>query len=247
MRVLVPSGKFRSSIKFGGKQRYIGTFDTPEQASAVYVSVKKDLEDTNLSALSGDDLSAAFGAAKTKALKTVGLVPSKRKPKATSERGVRKKPSGKCSSMINWGGRDRYIGTFDTPEQASAAYISVRKDRDDVNLLAIGADEVDALFDAAKSKALESVGGSFTRKLPRGVYKLQSVNFGSSIWWGGKQRYIGTFDTPNQASAAYMSVMQDLSLADLSAVSAEGVDAAFDSAKKKAVAAHSEDEDKSEH
>lgn len=28
--------------------RYIGTFDTPEQTSAAYMSVKKDLEDAKL-------------------------------------------------------------------------------------------------------------------------------------------------------------------------------------------------------
>jgi len=34
----------------------------------------------------------------------------------------------------------------------------MKKDLDDANLWALGADEVDAAFDAAKKKALEAVG-----------------------------------------------------------------------------------------
>ena len=91
---------------------------------------------------------------------------AKKTSKVSSKRdlptGVRKTPSGNFVSRIKWGGKDRHIDTFDTPEQASAAYLSVKKDRDDTNLVAIGADEVDALFDAAKTKALETVGTQHT-------------------------------------------------------------------------------------
>ena len=143
---------------------------------------------------------------------------TKEKPKAASERdlprGVYKTSSGKFESRIWWGGRGRYIGTFDTPEQASAAYISVRKDLDDVNLSAIGTDEADDMFDVAQKIAVEAVGGIVPKKrkykatserdLPRGVYKISSGNFQSQIRVCGRVRYIGTFNTPEQASAAYI-------------------------------------------
>ena len=66
--------------------------------------------------------------------------------------------------MTYWGGKERVIGTFHTPEQASAAYMSVKKDLDGVEISVLGAGEVDDIFDAAKQKALEAVDGIVPKK-----------------------------------------------------------------------------------
>ena len=157
-------------------------------------------------------------------------------------RGVKMIRPGKFVSYIRWGDKQRYIGTFDTDEQASTAYESMRKDLNDADLSAIGAAEVEAMFDEARKKAVEEVGGVIPKKmtprsdrgLPTGVYDVSSGRFESSIKWGGKTRSIGTFDTPEEASAAYASVKKDLANADFSASEADEVDAAFGAAKKKA-------------
>ena len=85
------------------------------------------------------------------------------------------------------------------------------------------------------------------RDLPIGVYKAKVGKFESRIRWGCRVRYIGgTFDTPEQASAAYMSVKTDLFRVKLPLHRAENVaSAAFDAAKKKAldVAIIEQDED----
>ena len=169
----------------------------------------------------------------------------KRKSKTTSDRdlprGVTKTRSEKFESRSYWNGKIRYIGTFDTPEQASAAHMSVRKDLDDAKLSALGVDEAKAAFVEVKKKALESFGGlvSEERDLPTGVYKLRSGKFKSQIWWGGKKRHIGTFDTPEQASAAHMSARKDLDDAKLRSFGSHEVkeEATFDAAKKKALEA----------
>ena len=149
-----------------------------------------------------------------------------KKSKAVSERdlptGVYKALSGKrFVSRIKWGGKQRYIGTSDSPEQASAAHALIRKERDNVELSVLGGDEVNALFDAAKKKAVEAVGGfvlikrvivkaTSERDLPTGVYKaLSGKRFVSRIKLGGKQRYIGTSDSPEQASAAYALIRKE--------------------------------------
>ena len=228
-----PSGKFRSQIKRGGKTRPIGTFDTPEQASAAYLSVRKDFDGANLPALSADEFNVAFDAAQKKALESCGgFVSKKRLP-----RGVRKVSTGKFESTIWCVCRKRYIGTFDTAEQASDAFMAIKKKLEDAKRSAVCADEVDAIFDAAKKKALESVGKVVREKrnLPKGVYKLPSGRFESLICRGGKHRTIGTFNTPEQASTAFLSVRKDLDDAKLSTLSADEVNAAFNTAKQKAL------------
>ena len=166
---------------------------------------------------------------------------AKKKSKTSTKRdlptGVRKLRPGKFKSEIWWRGKDHYIGAFDTPEQASGAYMSIKKKIGDANLSALGVDEVQAMFDAAKKKAAESVGGfTFeTRGLPQGVHKIPSGKFQSRIKWGCKQRHIGTFDTLEQASAAFISVKKVLDDAKVSACGANEVDAIFDEAKKNAL------------
>ena len=228
------SGRFECSIKWGGKMRHIGTFDTPEQASAAFLSVRKDLDDVNLSAIGADEVGAMFDAAQKKAAETVGgVVPKKKKPRSERDlpRGVKKTRSGKFQAMIRWRGKLRHIGTFDSPEQASVAYLSMRRDRDKASLSVVGAEEADALFDAAKTKACGFVP---KKELPQGVRKLPSGNYNAMTQWGGKSVYIGTFDTPEQASAVYLSVRKDLDIANLSAP-ADQVDDVFEAAKAKAL------------
>ena len=218
-------------IWYGGKGHYIGTFDTPEEASAARVSVKKDLNNANLSVVGDDEVVTIFEAAKKRTLEAVGLSTFVR----DLPTGVQKTSSGKFGSQIWWGGKMRQIGTFDTLEQTSVAFMSVKKDLADAKLSAIGADEVDVIFGAAKKKALESVGGFVARNLPRGVTKLPSRTFATQIYWGGKKLYIGTFGTPEQASAARMSVKNDLDAVKLSELTADEADAVFGAAKTKAL------------
>ena len=89
----------------------------------------------------------------------------------------------------------------------------------------------------AKKKALETESDNATSKrdLPRGVYKQSGTSFTAQANWSGKTRFIGTFATPEQASAAYMSVKEDFARAKVSASGAEEVDAAFDEAKTNAL------------
>ena len=235
------SGKrFASRIRLGGTNHYIGTYDGPEQASATYLSVKKDLEDAEL--ITADDVNAVFGAAKKKSEEAVGgFMPRTKRAKPTSERdlptGVQKIPSGKFQAKIRFGGKFRGIDTFDTPEQASAAYVSVKKDLvEGANLPAGGADKANDLFDAARKRVFiprrKGAKTNSERGLPTGVYKQPWGKFYSRIQWGGKTRYIGTFDTPEQASAAYVSVKKDLGDIELSALGADEINAAFDAVKR---------------
>ena len=287
------SGKFEAKIRWNGQHRYVGSFDTPEQASCAYMSIIKEIGDANLSALGVDEVQAMFDAAKKKALESVGVAKKRRLPKGVCQVYL----SGKFRTDIWWGNKQRCVGYFDTPEQASAAYVLVRNDLDDGKLSELGPDEVNAAFDAAKEKAIDAVvpkknkrkvtslrghplgftqnatgkfvsqmdwggknryiqGGKQPRQrrseiylqlqsadkfgwskrdLPTGVCKIPcSKKYRSDIWWGNKQRCVGYFYTPEEAFAARMSMMKDLDDANLWALGADKVDAAFDAAKQKA-------------
>ena len=257
----VPSGKFEAQKRWGGKhfgkKRYIGTFDTPEQACASFIFVKKYLAGAKPSKLGADEVNALFDEAKQKAVEIYGGVVA---PKRVLPTGVTKSSSRKFQAMISWGDKQHYIGSFDTPEQASAAYQSVKKDLAGAKPSKLGADEVLALFDAmvfdaAKKKAIEAVGGANPRKrkpkassqelsegtpareLPRGVRKTRNEKFETKTRWNCKDRYIGTFDTSEQASAAYVSVKKDLAGFKPSTLSTDETDAIFDAAQKKAIEA----------
>jgi len=135
-------------------------------------------------------------------------------------KGVRPISSGKFIAKTKWGGKSRYVGTFDTPEQASAAYVSIKNDLATAKVSLCGTDEEDAMFDAAETKALEAIGGSVSTKkkkskaaseggLPRGVQKKPSGKFVAKKIWGGKKRYVGTFDTPEKAERSENNAMDD--------------------------------------
>jgi hypothetical protein len=51
------------------------------------------------------------------------------------------------------------------------------------------------------------------------------------VFW--QKRYVGRFATPDEASAAHTSVQKDLDNAELSMLTADEVNAAFDKAKTK--------------
>ena len=138
----------------------------PEQAFGAHMSVQKERDDAKLSTLRADEVDTSFEAAQKKALGAVGgFIPRNKKNftcKALLEQdlpsGVRQRHPGRFSAEIQWGGKTRQIGTFDSPEQAFAAFSSVKKERGSAKLSELGADEVNALFSAAQEKAVESAG-----------------------------------------------------------------------------------------
>ena len=171
----------------------------------------------------------------------------KRSKRATSERnlppGVNQQPSGNFKSEIRCRGKIRNIGTFDTLDRASAARTSVEKELALAKLSELGPDEVNAVFDAAKKKAIDAVGGAKKTKPkatsrrghPLGFTQNAAGKFVSQMYWGGKNRYIGTFDTADQASTVSWLVRRDLDNANASTIDADDVDATFNAAKTRAL------------
>ena len=157
--------------------------------------------------------------------------------------GIFKMSTGQFTAVTSWGGKQRYIGTFDTANQATAAYTTVRNILVDEKSLAGGADDdlSDVFFEEARKKALDASAGQDLLDEAGGSYVPEERDLKSApgklkaqMTWSGKQRNIGEFDTPEQASAAYVPAKKVVDDANLSAFSADEVDVAFVGDKKEA-------------
>ena len=106
----------------------------------------------NNRSISVKEVDAVFEGTKPRALKTAGE--QVKREKGGLPRGVRKTNGGQHQARIGYSGTNnsKTIGTFDTPEQASAAYTLVRNELDKNR--SISAMELDAVFEAAKARAL---------------------------------------------------------------------------------------------
>jgi L-lactate utilization protein LutC len=228
------SGKYYTIAQQGARQRISDNFDTPEQAFAAGQGrLGQDLirAQKAYAYSQGAAMADASTMAKQDLPTGVYKMPSTR---TTSSR--------KFSSLIDWGGKTRYIGSFDTPEQASAAYVSVKNALDEAKLSAATAEGDDAPFYAAQRKAVEAEGGIILqsntrseRSLPRGVkISVTGKACAARIWWDDTTRQIGTFYTPEQASIAYLSVKEDLAGVKPSAIGADKAKSLFDAAREKA-------------
>ena len=72
-------------------------------------------------------------------------------------RGVTVRPSGKWQAQFYYRGKSRYAGVFDTAKEASIAYEILRKELEATKQSRNDAQDHDALFNAARMKAIETV------------------------------------------------------------------------------------------
>ena len=118
-------------------------------------------------------------------------------------RGVRQ-VGRKFQSHIYWCHKLRHIGVFNTSKEASDAYLVMRKCLERINVSDIGDCRLDTMFDAAKISIRVSYRGFVPgkRDLPQGVRKLPSGKFKSIMYRDGKDIYVGTFVSRDEAVAA---------------------------------------------
>lgn len=169
------SGKWRTEISIAGKRKHIGYFSAHEEATAAYSFLRKALDGCGLSKMD-DGRFAVYENAKEKAIEaaTLGsttLSVMELDPNAVHEvakaklgkaatlgsssnkkKGIyQRRDTGRWVTSIAFNGAKKNIGTFDTSDEASAAFqlvskaLGVRCGRD-------GA-ELEALFQAARKKA----------------------------------------------------------------------------------------------
>jgi len=122
-------GKWMVMIGYQGKQHYIGGFETREQAIAANVTARSKLSATKEFKLTEREIKQNVKLAKEAA--SVGNVrkpgrPKRYRPVEHTTPGVQTTSSGKWIVMISYQGKHRYIGSFDTQDQARSANIAAR-------------------------------------------------------------------------------------------------------------------------
>ena len=112
-------------------------------------------------------------------------------------KGVRKTKSGRFEARTKIDGKDRQLGTFDTPKEAAQAYdrvaIQAGRPTSKLNFL----DQVPKNYKPKKKKLRSTNTTGFT-----GVVK-EGNRFKAYITIGGKRQYIGMFGTAKEAAEAY--------------------------------------------
>ena len=201
-------GKYVASICENGKQHYLGRFATPEEAAlcyARYVGAKR----------------AAAEAAKARVAVPQPLTPDEARAAAVAE-GLELVPSsssesgykgvriniGRYRAEIKENGKHRYLGMFTTPEEAALCYAryigAARAAAEAAQARGEGprpltADEARA---AAAAEGLELVPSFTNANGFRGVRK-HCGRYVAKLKEKCKERYLGNFNTPEEAALCY--------------------------------------------
>ena len=211
--------KFQASITYGGTQHYLGLFDTKEQAGIAYdrVAIDKSTEEVSFT-LNYPNMSDPE---REEALKVEEPVQEKRgNPNQTTGLIGVYKSKEKYTAEIRYGGKQHYLGSFDTKEQAGMAYdrFVVDKSTEEVSFVL----NYPNMSDREREEALkveepvqEKRGTPNQTTGLIGVFK-SGEKYQASITYGGTYEHLGRFDTKEQAGIAYDRFVIDKSTVEVS-------------------------------
>ena len=231
------SGKnFRAMIFRNGKGFSIGSFSTPEQASIAYQMVREKLGNVGPS-----QFDATFASVAARAREATGAT-NRTISSSKMTKGCYQTDNGTWRAQIAFNGVSKHIGAFSTSEEASAAYQIVRDELGDKRVR--DSAELEALFQSGKSKAKAAIdamspgddGDAADGKRPqkaKGIHQRDNGRWVAAISINNANKYIGTFSSSEEASAAFQLVSEALGDRTRSRDSAE-LEALFQAARKKA-------------
>jgi IMP cyclohydrolase len=223
------NGNFTAVILHDGKQHHIGTYETEEQAKAAYDRVKAEIAATNtftrdvkvassayrgvsfraskgswLASLQVDKKKTFCGWHKTEVEAAMAYDEAAKRHGLTHKLNFTSKSVGvawlakrkKWQACIHWKGAPRdhiYLGYFDTEAAAAAVYKEARDARE-------AGQPLPPHLRKSKVKTSQYVG----------VSRMKNGNFTAVILHDGKQHHIGTYETEEQAKAAYDRVKAEI-------------------------------------
>nr|XP_051197195.1 APETALA2-like protein 1 [Lolium perenne] len=222
-----PSGKYGAQITDSNAQRWLGTFDAPEDAARAFdaaaVRLRGAAAETNFvqapTAFNDDDAGVAAHGPSSPVKKK-----ARRPDDGADFRGVYRRNSGKYGAHIrdskSKGKPYKSLGTFDTAEDAARAFdaaaVRLRGPAAATNFeqtpTSAAADEDVALHRPSSRSRVKKK--TVARQLEaravfRGVYRTSSGKYGAHIrdskTKGKPYKWLGTFDTAEEAARAFDS------------------------------------------
>jgi len=200
--------KYKASVRYGGKPKSLGSFDTKKQAGIAYDQFVVDKSTEEVSFIL--NYPRMTDREREEALKVEEPVQQKRgTPNQTTGLIGVCKSGKKYRTLIMYGGTQYYLGTFDTKEQAGMAYDRFVVDK--------STKEVSYTLNYPKMSDLEREEAMNIEPPPKkkrkrgnpnqktgliGVVKMRK-KYQASITYGGTKHHLGTFDTKEQAGMAY--------------------------------------------
>ena len=185
----LPSGSYRSSIQINGKTKYLGSFDTAKQAAKAYdreaIKLRRSLYKLNYPKKA-----------------PVGYTPIQqtlRSVNTVGYKGLTTEKNGKLKVLITIGGKQTYIGTYETAKEAAVAYdrAALKANQPTTTFLNFP-DMVHNLDVEPKCKKYKRSSTGY-----RGVTNGYKGQFNATIRINSKKMSLGTFGTAIGAALAY--------------------------------------------
>mgnify|MGYP003706766563 CR=1 FL=1 len=178
--------RFMVQIRIDGKRHYLGTFDTSMEAAKVYDRAVIDLR-RPISGLNFLDQVPEGYETKKKKLRSTNTI---------GYRGVYKKDN-KFKAQICLGGKNNFLGYFDTTKEAAVAYdlaaIKAKRPRCDLNLLG----EIDMRREEIPTRKKQELVRSHNTTGFKGVSKRGNM-FVAHVTINGQRKYIGNVITTSR-------------------------------------------------
>ncbi|CAM0946699.1 unnamed protein product [Alopecurus aequalis] len=190
---LLPGGRFGAKIRDskGKSHRWLGTFDTAEDAARAFdaaaVKIRGPAAITNFKQPAAVDDGGVSSPVHCRSI-AHPAEPSGSQDAGTHFRGVSRLQGGKFGARIRDSKSQTWLGTFDTAEDAARAF----------DAAAVRIRGPAAITNFKQPAAIDDGGTHF-----RGVSVLQGGKFGARIRDSKSQKWLGTFDTAEDAARAF--------------------------------------------
>ena len=168
------NSRFKAAITVAGRSRHIGTFDKADHAIWAYGYVKNILTSSGLDPTDREGRDVVFDAARIKAKElaeqtktnsqdvptNAPTMPSQPSRPVPISHGVFLTSSGEYRAEVSVNRVRKFIGVFNTAEQANCAYKSVRS-AVDLKLGQPDGVDINAVFESARAGVLQKLTASF--------------------------------------------------------------------------------------
>jgi serine protease inhibitor ecotin len=213
--------KYMAQIRYGGKMKNLGSFDTKEQAGMAYdrFVVDKSTEEVSYTL----NYPSMSDREREKALKVEPPPKKKRKRGTLNQKtgliGVYKK-GGRYQAMVYYDGKQHTLGTFDTKEQAGIAYdrVAIDKSTEEVSYTL----NYPRMTDLERAEALkveepvQQKRGNTNQKTGLIGVCMSGKKYMAQIKYSGTMKNLGSFDTKEKAGMAYDRFVVDKSTEEVS-------------------------------